>query len=606
MSNCASARARAAAGAAGSASTASTACGAGVGIARARTGGRRRRRRSPAVRRRPAPPPGARRRAPRRARGRTARRRSSAAAGARGRAPGAGRPPGRGSAPGRAGRPPPRGAGGRRGTRRRRRASPRRPARAGDPARGRRSPARGRRASRPRARRAPGRAAGRPAAGAGVQASRSTPGCSTAAPGAVAAAIASESRDDARRRGASRRAAPGPARPSGGRSQWTASSGARRARGTSAQARIARAPQATSAAGRWSEPRDVDGQPASPAAAPRRRRVPSAAAACVLRQHAHREPGRARRGGERAVRAGDAGGRPSRAAQSSRIALGPAEHAGVGEEHGWRGRACRGSIAPHARSEQQPGPRPACRTARGGVVNALFLSGAEGLVLLQGLLATALLGPSAIGLYGVVTTTAMTVVQLRRVGIDEAFVAADGRGRGGRVPARVHRRAGDRAARLAADRDRRADPRRALRRRPAARAHARRRLPAGRLRAAGAAVGFFRRMDFLRLRLLQVIVPLGTVLVDRPAAARRGRRVGAGDRPVLRQRGGGDRGLEGVAVSGCGCASTREAARRYLRFSWPVFVDLAGRADRRPGRRWRCSGSATGSSRPAGSRWRRR
>src|SRR5690242_12775363 len=61
-------------------------------------------------------------------------------------------------------------------------------------------------------------------------------------------------------------------------------------------------------------------------------------------------------------------------------------------------------------------------TARGGVVNALFLSGAEGLVLLQGLLATALLGPSAIGLYGVVTTTAMTVVQLRRVGIDEAFV----------------------------------------------------------------------------------------------------------------------------------------------------------------------------------------
>src|SRR5215210_5324216 len=61
-------------------------------------------------------------------------------------------------------------------------------------------------------------------------------------------------------------------------------------------------------------------------------------------------------------------------------------------------------------------------TARGGVLNAAFLSGAEGLVLLQGLLATALLGPAAIGLYGVVTTTAMTVVALRRVGIDEAFV----------------------------------------------------------------------------------------------------------------------------------------------------------------------------------------
>ena len=61
-------------------------------------------------------------------------------------------------------------------------------------------------------------------------------------------------------------------------------------------------------------------------------------------------------------------------------------------------------------------------TARGGAVNAAFLSGAEGLVLLQGLLATVLLGPAEIGLYGVVTTTAMTIVQLRRVGIDEAFV----------------------------------------------------------------------------------------------------------------------------------------------------------------------------------------
>src|SRR3954471_9493653 len=64
-------------------------------------------------------------------------------------------------------------------------------------------------------------------------------------------------------------------------------------------------------------------------------------------------------------------------------------------------------------------------TARGGVVNAAFLSGAEALVLVQGLLATALLGPGAIGLYGIVTTTAMTIVALRRVGIDEAFVQQD-------------------------------------------------------------------------------------------------------------------------------------------------------------------------------------
>src|ERR1700761_5592904 len=74
-------------------------------------------------------------------------------------------------------------------------------------------------------------------------------------------------------------------------------------------------------------------------------------------------------------------------------------------------------------SRRSPGLRVA--TARGGIVNAAFLSGAEGLVLVQGLLATALLGPSAIGLYGVVTTTAMTIVALRRVGIDEAFVAQE-------------------------------------------------------------------------------------------------------------------------------------------------------------------------------------
>src|SRR5436305_202495 len=62
------------------------------------------------------------------------------------------------------------------------------------------------------------------------------------------------------------------------------------------------------------------------------------------------------------------------------------------------------------------------RTVRGAVINALFLGGAEALVVIQGLIATILLGPQSIGLYGIVTTTAMTVVALRRIGIDEAFV----------------------------------------------------------------------------------------------------------------------------------------------------------------------------------------
>jgi O-antigen/teichoic acid export membrane protein len=72
-----------------------------------------------------------------------------------------------------------------------------------------------------------------------------------------------------------------------------------------------------------------------------------------------------------------------------------------------------------------PPDRPAHlrqRTARGAVLNALFLGGAELLVLVQGLVVTILLGPSNIGLYGIVTTTAMTIVALKRAGIDEAFV----------------------------------------------------------------------------------------------------------------------------------------------------------------------------------------
>jgi O-antigen/teichoic acid export membrane protein len=82
---------------------------------------------------------------------------------------------------------------------------------------------------------------------------------------------------------------------------------------------------------------------------------------------------------------------------------------------------------------------------------------------------------------------------------------------------------------------------------------------------------FFRRMDYLRLRVLQVIVPLGTVAVTVPLL------------------------LAGVGVwalvigPACGYAAAvvaalraspyrlalrpdREAARRYVRFSWPIAV----------------------------------
>jgi O-antigen/teichoic acid export membrane protein len=211
-------------------------------------------------------------------------------------------------------------------------------------------------------------------------------------------------------------------------------------------------------------------------------------------------------------------------------------------------------------------------TARGGAVNAMFLSGAEGLVLLQGLLATALLGPTAIGLYGVVTTTAMTIVQLRRVGIDEAFVREATEcseevefQRALTVELAIGLLAALLIAALAP---------------VLAAAYGDDRLLALTLAVAYLPIAFslqapqwlaFRRMDYLRLRALQAIVPLGTVAVTVPLL------------------------LAGVGVWAlvigpfCGNAAAvfaawrtspypfrlrldRAATRRYLRFSWPIFA----------------------------------
>ncbi len=214
------------------------------------------------------------------------------------------------------------------------------------------------------------------------------------------------------------------------------------------------------------------------------------------------------------------------------------------------------------------------RIARGGVVNAAFLSGAEALVVLQGLLATALLGPGAIGLYGVVTTTAMTIVALRRVGIDEAFVqtvAVDeeaefqraltvelGLGLAGALAVAAL------APVLAAayDDDRLLALTLAVSYLPVAFA----------LQAPQWV--FFKRMDYVRLRSLQAIVPLGTVLVSVPLLL-----AGVGVWALVVGPACGNL----VAVLAAWRASPyrlrlrpdAEAARRYLRFSWPVFVTAA-------------------------------
>jgi O-antigen/teichoic acid export membrane protein len=65
------------------------------------------------------------------------------------------------------------------------------------------------------------------------------------------------------------------------------------------------------------------------------------------------------------------------------------------------------------------------RTVRGALITAAVLVGIDGLVLVQGLIVTRLLGPEEIGLYGIVSITVVTILALKRVGIDEAFVQQD-------------------------------------------------------------------------------------------------------------------------------------------------------------------------------------
>ncbi|HWK27109.1 MAG TPA: oligosaccharide flippase family protein [Solirubrobacter sp.] len=210
-------------------------------------------------------------------------------------------------------------------------------------------------------------------------------------------------------------------------------------------------------------------------------------------------------------------------------------------------------------------------TARGGVVNAAFLSGAELLVLLQGLLATALLGPDLIGLYGIVTTTAVTIVALRRVGIDEAFVqtAAEDEEAEFQRAFTIELALGLAGALAVA----------ALAPLLAA-AYDDDRLLALTLAVSYLPVFFalqapqwifFKRMQYVKLRVLQVIVPLGTVAVTVPLLL-----AGVGIWALIVGPFCGNL----AAVLAAWRASPYAlrvrvdgaAVRRYLRFSWPVFV----------------------------------
>src|SRR4051794_29356362 len=212
------------------------------------------------------------------------------------------------------------------------------------------------------------------------------------------------------------------------------------------------------------------------------------------------------------------------------------------------------------------------RTARGAVINGLFLAGSEGLVLAQGLIATVLLGPEAIGLYGIVTTTAMTIVALKRVGIDEAYVQQDERGQeeefqraftlelvfstlltvviAASAPAIAAIYGDDRLVALT--------------------------LAVAYLPLAFALQAptwiFFRRMDFVRQRLLQAVIPVVTFVVTVPLAA-----AGVGVWSlVIGPLVGNVAGIvaaNAVSPYRLRLRFDREARNRYLRFSWPILVN---------------------------------
>ncbi|MBV9213573.1 MAG: oligosaccharide flippase family protein [Actinobacteria bacterium] len=214
------------------------------------------------------------------------------------------------------------------------------------------------------------------------------------------------------------------------------------------------------------------------------------------------------------------------------------------------------------------------RTVHGVIVNALFMGGAEAIVLAQGLIVTVLLGPKNIGLYGIVTTTAMTIVALRRVGIDEAFVQQREQDQ-----EEEFQRAftlellvglafslilllGAPLVALAYG-DWRLLPLMA----------AVSYLPTAFALQAPTWV-FFRRMDFLRVRVLQSMVPAISFCVTVPLAAS-----GVGVWSLVIGPFVGSVAAVAAGVALCPyrlrLRFDRGAQRRYLRFSWPVFVSSA-------------------------------
>lgn len=65
------------------------------------------------------------------------------------------------------------------------------------------------------------------------------------------------------------------------------------------------------------------------------------------------------------------------------------------------------------------------RTARGAIVNGAFLLLVESVTVVQSVVVARLLSTSSVGLYGIVSVTVMTLLTLKQVGIDEQYVQQD-------------------------------------------------------------------------------------------------------------------------------------------------------------------------------------
>jgi O-antigen/teichoic acid export membrane protein len=218
-----------------------------------------------------------------------------------------------------------------------------------------------------------------------------------------------------------------------------------------------------------------------------------------------------------------------------------------------------------------PAPQLRRRVARGAIVNGVYLSIAEGLVLVQGLVVTVVLGPRQMGLSGIVAATAVTIAQLRRVGIDEAFVAQDEPDQEVEFQrafsldlafssffALVILLAAPIVAVIYGD----------WRLLPLTAAVAY--LPIAFALQAPTWV-FARRMDFVRQRRLLAVVPIVTFVVTVPLAA-----AGAGVWSLIIGPFVGSVAGAVVAIRASPYRLTlrfdRDARRRYVRFSWPVFA----------------------------------